>query len=91
MNEEILEKIRNLSKKTVYPLIITKPPFWKSVIAKLTPIYLYTDLEMFERPTKIYLSYCKKHRIYYLDYLHGHNNYTICPLCLAEVKEKNAK
>ena len=43
----------------------------------------------FKRPTRIYLAWCGRHRIYYLDYLHGFDEHVICPLYLAEFLQKD--
>jgi len=70
-----------------YPVLARgRLPFLKRVFAKITPVRLYTDSIHFSEPTDIYLSYCKKHRVYYLDYLHGFppEQYVLCPICILE-------
>jgi len=59
----------------------------KAVLGILTEVFI-DDNPYFKAPMKIYLGFCRKHKIWYLDYLHGFppNQYLICPLCYNRVK-----
>ena len=74
-----------------YPVEVSprKIPRIKRLLARLHPIPYFVDAKHFSAPTEVYLAYCKRHRIYYLDYLHGYSRYLLCPECLAEWRRKN--
>ncbi|MHA1632595.1 MAG: hypothetical protein ACTSXC_07315 [Candidatus Freyarchaeota archaeon] len=74
----------------LYPVKVEpkRIPLVKRLLARMHPIPYYIDKEHFKAPMVIYLAYCKKHKVYFLDYLHGFDGYVSCPLCLAEYKER---
>jgi len=81
------------NKGNPYPIAVPESiiPFIARVKAKLgLATKVYVDNKHFKAPTEIYLAYCKRHKLYYLDYLHGFEpkQYLWCPLCLAEWKTK---
>ena len=74
-----------------YPLEISpeRIGLLAKILARLGFILkVYTDYT-FRRPTDIYLAYCSKHRIYFLDYKHGYDEYVSCPICLKEWLESD--
>jgi len=74
-----------------YPRLVDprEVPRWKRALARLGfPVYMYTDGRGFKAPMKIYLAYCPKHRVYFLDYQHGYTGYLLCPLCLEEERRE---
>jgi len=81
---------------TPYPQIVKHPETF-SKMARLNakylgiPVKVAIDTKNFDRPTDIYLAYCKRHKVYYLDYLHGYDEVVFCPLCLKEETQKIIK
>jgi len=75
-----------------YPMEIDarKVSLFKRIIARIFGyVKLYKDYG-FKRPTDIYLGYCGKHKIYFLDYMHGYEpfQYIDCPYCQKEFFEE---
>ena len=70
-----------------YPIVYKPKNFWLKIRARLSPVQVAIDCKNFKECMPIYLAYCKRHRIYYLDYPHGYDEYFVCPLCLKEMKE----
>ena len=75
-----------------YPKAVPPPliPKWKRFLAKYLGriVFWGWDLQHFKEPMKIYLLYCRKHRIFYIDYPHGYRQYFNCPKCLEEWRRK---
>ena len=73
-----------------YPVEVSpgEIPRVKRLLARLHPVPYLVDGEHFLRPTTVFLAYCKRHKICYLDYIHGYSRYLMCPRCLAEWKIK---
>jgi len=38
-----------------------------------------------------FLAYCRIHRVFYIDYPHGCDDYLLCPLCFEEWKREVAR
>jgi len=85
MSEEIKKLIEESEK---FPIELSKEtlkkiPFVKKVVAKLIG---YVKLGRF-KPKKFkdfeyfYLVYCRRHKIYFIDYPHGFEGYFNCPKC----------
>lgn len=63
-------------------------PRLKRLVARLRPVRVAVDSEHFKAPTEIFLAYCRRHRVYFLDYPHGFDGYLNCPRCLEEFKRR---
>lgn len=74
------------AQENPYPrLVRAKPPLLKRALARLLGrTRYYVDTEHFKQPTVIYLCYCKEHRVFFEDYLHGYQEYVVCPVCWEE-------
>ena len=75
-----------------YPMEIDarKVSLFKRIIARILGyVKLYKDYG-FKRPENIYLGYCGRHKIYFLDYMHGYEpfQYIDCPYCQKEFFEE---
>jgi len=68
--------------------ILKKIPFVKKVVAKLIGCVKIGKFKprSFKDFEDFYLCFCKKHRIYFIDYPHGFepNTYFNCPRCRSE-------
>ena len=64
-----------------YPMLSRGASFGKKIGARLlgTSIAYVDYSNNFEKPTEIFLAYCGSCHIYYYDYRHGDDEYTICP------------
>jgi len=73
-----------------YPKLVDAKdvPWWRRILARLgIDTILYWDRENFKAPTPIFVAWCGRHNVFYLDYPHGYDGRLICPLCLKEWEE----
>jgi len=72
-----------LRQRNMYPAVYPQPDVHSRIIVRLFgAARLPADHKNFERPTDIYLFRCHRHKIWAVDYLHGHDKYLNCPKCL---------
>lgn len=78
---EVLNSFRSVN----FPVIAVnpKPSLWIKIKALLFgSVYVYTDLNSCcGRPLEVYLSYCRRHRVFFY---HLYGGRVKCPLCLKE-------
>lgn len=54
------------------------------------PVRVYVDKpEGFKAPVEVYVAYCRRHGVFYLDYPRGWYDALWCPLCLKEAEESS--
>ncbi len=79
-----------MMKTNPYPKLVDAKdvPWWRRILARLgIDTILYWDGENFKAPTPIFVAWCGRHNVFYLDYPHGYDGRLICPLCLKEWEE----
>ena len=75
---------------TPYPRLIDagEVPLWRRLLARLgIPTVLFWDEKHFKAPTPIYVAWCERHNVFFLDYPHGYSGRLDCPICLKIWKE----
>jgi len=67
-----------------------KVSLWKRLKLKLFGCTYLCHIKRpgWKTPLAIYLARCKKHQIFYCDYLHGYSQYLTCPLCFEEWRRR---
>lgn len=81
-----------LSCVDTFPILIDSKlvPLRKRLVAKLIGYCKLCRLRPsgFKGEVNLYVVYCRRHRVYFIDYPHGFTEYFTCPLCLKEELEE---
>ena len=85
----ICEDLARLGK---FPVIVDPRliPLHKRIITRLIGYCKLCRVKPsgFKGEVDLYVVFCRKHRVYFVDYPHGYSQYFICPFCSSEEKFK---
>ncbi len=82
-------------KSLGYPLKVPKEKI--GLILRLTARFLgglvstKVGFDFIPRKTPIILAWCRRHRLYYIDYQHGWRRETACPECRGEFRTEKTQ